>query len=597
MSTAFSDAPRLTTPGRSMWACPTGVTPVIVPPPGCVGCPLEEAHGVAAALSIAPGVDPPGGRYGLINSAERPDVEALHRLQSAIWLRDHIARGLVGDDTLYNIGEGGANASTAWTYEVLGGGPGFLDLRGPNPRMLTSGTSRLNPEWPLPDPIEGTLGRLVWKTRTLSMPAGAVVSFAWPSALHGKVHPIITRVLPPNTNDPVASFRVEVGSFDCSNANQPWDAAFPAPAYHCEVRVEVEGAAHWKDFQAPRERSYVRRTVTLAAGAVRELLASDGTGTRVLPPGSVPAALVVRLGEAVIFREDWAQRLLQDNGGPGGSERTRIDFTGTGLEDEELVVSYYCRAREGDAGFFPVSDACVHSRRDRSGSWDTGGGEHCAERDRATGTHAAGCWATNCSRFRLRDPLDMDDAEWLAGLWGRAGFVIRQGVPGQSSHRNFSLSQRGGPSILAMAGGFAAGTPAGIGAGTVTEWAEGAYGRRITWEVDGDEGQGHVAGGLWLRPYAFPEADPVEVYAPTAFGALQAGNLTEMAGWTVGKVGLWPHRYSAGARLDEFTATPGSLRNVNSPAPSEAYVVAVDPSLARTGGQGSRLRAIYGGGG
>jgi hypothetical protein len=119
----------------------------------------------------------------------------------------------------------------------------------------------------------------------------------------------------------------------------------------------------------------------------------------------------------------------------------------------------------------------------------------------------------------------------------------------------------------------------------------------VAWEVDGDEGQGHVAGGLWLRPYAFPEADPVEVYAPTAFGALQAGNLTEMAGWTVGKVGLWPHRYSAGARLDEFTATPGSLRNVNSPAPSEAYVVAVDPSLARTGGQGSRLRAIYGGGG
>jgi hypothetical protein len=598
-----SDAPQLTTIGQQMWRCPSGVSPIVVNPSGCAGCQHAAAHNIAERLDVNLPLNPTGGRYQSIPLAERQDVASMLALTGRLWLIDHVHRGLIGAEVIYNLGPAADNGSQAWTYEIIGSGPGYLDIRGPNPKFLPVSASRLNPEWPLPDPVTGTLGRIVFSAGSYSLPAGSVVRFLYPSALADRVYPIISKVIPPTSNalDGV-TFRVELGDFDATNSRQPWDAAFP-PAdgkYWCEVRAELLGAATWKDYQAPREIQFAQRRIEIAdASGEVELLASDGTGTRVIFPRDAPASFVVEVDGEPLGGIDWNARLRTDRQNDG-TYRSWIDLAGLGLTSCDVVC--WVEARAGDSGRIPVAAQCIYSRRDLSGSWVHDDEQHCGQADRASGFdqfHDA-CWLPGkCDQFRLADPLDMDDAAFLASLWSRAGFVIEQGVAGISSSRNFTFAQRGGASIQGLVGSFSDRVPGSLAARR-EEWVSRALGKRVQWEADGDEAQGLVHGAFWLSPYRFPEsAEPgagLLEYRPSAFGPLQPGVVAELVtGWDAGKPpgDRHPWRYSASTSVYSYIHGGGSLRNVNSPSPSEGYIVAVD--LAQGGGpEASRIRSLYG---
>jgi hypothetical protein len=587
-----------------MWCVPTGLGTTVVPPPTCRGCPWEAAHGVAEYLQADLPLNPAGGRYALIPEAQRPSISVMRKIASKLWLLDLMHRGLIGADVLYNLGPAADNGSQSWTFEVLGGGPGYIDIRGPNPKFLPVSSSRVNPSWPFADPVTGTYGRLVFTTGSYSLPAGSQVRFLYPSALADRVYPIVSRVLPPSSNElDDVTFRLEIGGFNATNATQPWDAAFP-PAdgkYWCEVRVELLGAQVWKDYQTPREIQFVALRASLGSptGEV-ELLASDGTGTRVLFPGQAQGSFRV-FASTPTNNISWGSRLRTDKVGPT-QYRTWLDFTGLQLED--VVVEYYAEARAGDAGRVPVAAQCRHAKVDPTGSWVMAATQHCAEADRASGVdefHEA-CWLPGkCDRFSLVDPLDMDDAGFLASLWSRAGFVLLQQVPGFSNSRNFYLAQRGGPSIQSLAGSFADEVPGGFFEKRV-EWAARALGKRVQWsDGDGNQSQGLIHGAWWLSPHRFPEsAEPgsgVIEYWPDANGPLQQGIVAELVpGWADGKVAgdRFPWRYSAPTSVYDYSSGQGSLRTVNTPAQSEAYITAVELSVSGSA-EARRLRALYGG--
>ncbi len=598
-------APRRTDAGARMWHCPTYPTaPARLGPAGCRGCSKDTEHNVTENLID----DVPWGvhRYSRIPIAERQDAGGMQRLSAALWLWDYVLRGMIGNEWIYNAGSGADNASQTWEYEIVAAGideetgAGYLDLDGgQDPRNLTTGASRVNPAYPGPDPITGGYGRLV--TSSLSgclMPGAASVEFLWPSSLAGKWFPLITRITPPVT--PATQWRAwfDDGA-DPSNAIQPLDLMFP-PAdgvYRCRVRMEFIHASIWRDYQAPDETQWAPRSMTFTTAAIYGLLDSGGNPCRILLPSiAAGAAGVVTDCTEVV---DLTTRLTTEPF--GGLWRTWLDLTG--LTFTRLTIHYWAEATAADEVRVPGMGHCVYAKRDPSGSYShEAGGQHCAHVESSgfqAGEFHQNCWLPGrCDLFAVLDesPATMGDHQFLSDLWTRAGWLLRQGMPGSSSHRNFMLDQVGGASIQGLCGSFLDSVPGGFFP-QVAEWGGNPLGERATYlEPDGDTWQNLILGAFYQRLYS-PAGTSASSYIPDAWATLRLGTVArQVADWESGKTAPlsgFPWRYVGHTGVYDFVSAGSSMACDNTPAASESYLVATSPTQTPEPEVVERMRALY----
>lgn len=587
-----------------MWSCPTGIVPIVRHPAGCGGCPRREAHGIAEQLLVAVPHGQAGGRYGMIAAAERADVVRLQRLQAALALWDYVLNGPIGDAVLYPAGGAADNASQRWLYEVTGGGPGWLDVRGPNPKRLGAGASRVNPAWPLADPESGGTARLVWTTATGAMvPCGAAVEFGWPSVLWGKARPVATRITPPASDDPDGvEFRLHFDDgFSAGNARVPFDAGMPPAGgrYWCAVRMEFLHPPAWKDYQAPAESAFSPRRQAIAAPGVHWLKDSDGNDCRILFPSMAPGAVRVVCNNGLPV-PDIEARLFTERHGPG--YRTSIDLSG--LPFATADVFFLAESTAGDARRLPCQSQCSRSRLDLSGSYRHDTVQHCGKASAsgfAAGLYHDRCWLPGrCDGFTLEDESEgtMGDAGHLANLWTRAGWVEEQGIPGSADPRNVVLTQHGGPSVFGFPGSYTDAVPGGYFPKRVAHFGY-PLGKRVVWTGgDGHQRQRLLHGGGWLSPYDF-SVDGGPSYVPdAAVRAFALGVVAELVdGWAEGKVADLrgaPWRHSAATHVYHYGADGGSLAAVNTPSASQSFLPAIDAAAVGDAAEVARLRAIYG---
>ena len=597
------DAPRRGDAGARMWCCPSYIaaTPQNQIAGGCGGCVNRTAHNVTVDIlvEVPLGTD----RYAMIPIEQRQDAEGFHRAGANLFLRSIVEWGYIGNEVVYNAGEAGDNASQFWVFEVVGGGVGYLSVKGRNPKALSTQGSRLNPEWPLPDPVTGTLGRLVWTSVVgVMVPCAAMVEFLAPSVLAGNATPIVTAVTCESVSPDDVTFTLVFGDgFDASNARVPFDDAYP-PAdgkYFCSVRMEFLAPQLYKDYQAPVETQFARRSVTLNGPGVHELKDSEGGSTRILFPsmaaGCFTAAFVPVLeGVALESRLSTVQS--------GGGYVTTLDLSD--LDFDKVLVSYWAEATASDAFRVPVMGQCVHSKLDPTASYvHADGPQHCGNTD-ASGfqndLYHQACWLPGrCDGFALLDEsiTTMGDASLLASLWTRAGWVLEQQREGYSAAWNFRLYNRGGASVEALAGSFCDQVPGGRFPRRY-EFHGRRMGKRVVYTTtEGDTHHQLAFGAFWLSPYNF--GNGAAVYAPDAadFDTLQIGIVAELvSGWVDGKAELLrgnPWRYAGTTNVYDFQGGGGSLAKVNTACDSEAYVVAVDVNEVADGSLVARMQGIY----
>jgi hypothetical protein len=605
-SPANEDAPRLTAQGQRMWCCPTlsgGATMEAVRPAGCAGCSKAGDHEIADAIYM---LLPHGQhRYGVIPAKQRQDVTRLHRLQSFLWLRSFVLWGFIGNDLIYNAGPAGDNASQAWLYEITGASGSTLTLVGQNPKYLTTGKSRVNPEWPLPDPDTGETSRLIWETEPGAMLAcAAAVEFLPPSVLAGRLNPLISRITMPDSNAATCEFTVH---FDdgrlMDNARQPLDLAFPPEdgKYYCNIRMEFLRPQVWKDYQAPFEGQITRVRQDLDSGpGVYTLKRSDGTtDTKVIFPSMAAGAVQVILDTGAVV--DVESRLLTT--WDGAKHVTTLDLTG--LTFGTGVAIFWAESLSGDTARQPCQLQCSRSKVDPSGSWiHAGGPQHCSlvtSTGFAAGLYHQKCWLPGrCSGFTLEDESigTAGDANFLGSLWTRAGWIIEQGMPGVSDSRNFTFTQRDGASIQGFAGSWCDEVPGGFFPRR-WEFFGRKLGKHIAW-TDGD-GDGHMAlvhGAFYLGAHDYSDTDG-PVYAPDAnASAFTAGIVAELVDdWADDKAAMlagFPWRGCTETNVYSYSTGGGAATLVNTVAPdSEAYIVAINVNEVGDEAAVERLRSIY----
>jgi hypothetical protein len=596
----FSNAPALTTEGRQMWRAPTawGANTIVKRLPECAGCARIDDHDVAEWIGRA--MPAPGtGRYSLVTANNRPDITRLHRLQTLMFLYGRTFFGLVGDAVLYNAGQAADNASQRYQFRIVSGEPGKLTLRGRHPGLLGLTASRINPEWPFADPITGEYSRIIFMGGTTSLPAGCVVEYLFPSILTGRTFPIVSKIIVPGTYSDIddVQFEVEIGNNDGTNARAPYDSRYPAAGglYFCFLRWQALAREDWKDFQAQLEMQVVRRRITVNNPGVVALTNSDDDPTRVIPESvQVVAFPPVPLN---------IPALLSTTGPPYA---TTLNLTGTGIEI--ATINYICEATGDEINRVPTMGQCRWAKKDPSGSWIHGTDQHCAKAATASGFAAGlfhdGCWLPGrCNQFQVFDESTdtFGNAEWWASLWTRSSWVLFQGLPGISSHRNFWLVWREGPSIAGLTGSWTDTVFQGRFERR-EEWNGTPLGRRETYTTTAGDFQALIKGGIWEQAHRFPEtSDPgdgaLEYRANANSTSLRAGTIASIVDdWEVGKDNRnrYPWRYTASTGTYEFTTGGESMRNVNTFTTSEAIVAAAN--LETSGGETvERLRPIYGG--
>lgn len=591
------DAPRATTPGRRMWCVPdpplAGAATEPINPEGCVGCHLRETHDVAERMrwTVPPNVD----RYSTIPRVQRPDVDDMHRLQSALALIGYVHHGFPGDELRWNAGEAGDNASQRIGFRVVSASSSEVRLFGPNPRKWLFGRTRLNPSWPLPDPQTGQTSRIISQGVELAAPPCAVAFEPLPpSCLAGKVRVLVSEFNLEGVGDgDEVEFGVRLGGFSASNVTAHRDAAFQS-GFQAFVflRMEALRPSHWKDYQAPPERVFTELEALLETASEHELLDMQNESTRILWPGMA----------ADVFGIEWdpdppegfvlAERLATVRDGSGW--KTTLDLTGLDMEGRDATVTYWAEWRAGSNPIpgraTRVMGACVHSKTDPTGSYEHQSGRYCARSQNASGfaegRYHAECWlpGAGCDRFQLLDesPQTMGDGAHLSALHTRANWHVLQTVGGLV-HFTFRKGARDGPSIMSLAGGFAAEVYEGTFP-AVFEFGGSLLGERVTWtDAAGNHHQQLVHGAWWQRPYDFSSLDGPS-YAFDATEEPDGGTVREGE----------PERMGGTTSLATFaTGNSGHARMQQRTEGSEAIAVAMDLD-AVDGALAGRLQGVLG---
>jgi hypothetical protein len=175
----------------------SGATAVREVLPGCIGCDNLTAHGSPCSRV---GVERIAGERleDDATAGQYASAETLVEIDSALWAAAFIGGANLSGNYLYNLGFGTANNVLQFeTVRVTAVAGNLVSVVGRDPRRLTYGVSRVNPEWPLPDPITGSTARLQTDGIALSLPAGALFEPLEPSVLFGKLTPMVRRVIPP----------------------------------------------------------------------------------------------------------------------------------------------------------------------------------------------------------------------------------------------------------------------------------------------------------------------------------------------------------------------------------------------------------------
>lgn len=594
-SIAKEDVSRRASPGMGSIAFPaTGLVEAPLRLPGCSGCSKRVAHNPCSGI----GIQIPHGehRYQRVPLVQRPDVATLNRLQTALFALGYIAWGYIGNDILFNSSAAN-NGSQTLGCELLGSSGNVLTLRADNPKALTLGVSRENPDYPLPDPETGATTPFVFLDLTQVLPVGAAVEFDHPSILAGKLSPMITKVNPPVSNDLTGvTFTVEVWA-DCSNAREPLDAYYPPPGgrYTCTLRWEALDASDFGNFQAPRETAFSRKTLEFTELGTYALTNNAGGACRILWPGMMTEAVVVELvrrvsagGGSDFMTDGWIEDRLTGLDPSPGSYSTSIDLTDIDtVTYERAIVTYHPEAIATDAFRIQFASGCMHAQKDPSGSYKMVGDHRCAAPGSSGFSTFRGdrCWKPgSCDAFALGDaagtfgapeftPADLGAAALLSSLWHRFNWIIEQGIPGISSHRNFRLRKPhpGGPSIQGLAGGFADVVPSGYFARRQPHFGA-VFGKRITWtDEDDNEQQGIVPGAFYAASEYTAGTTPE---AGCIAGAVSgwSSKLDALGAAMDPGLALLPHRLTGRASVYEYEHSAAAMHASNELVQIEAIV-------------------------
>lgn len=581
-----------------------GLLPVKVPQVPCADCAKRDGHGTPCRYM---GYSPVHGETTLqrIAAANRITGGQANRVMAALWAASAIHNGRPPRELLDNAGEASDNPTQDIQYRIMSVGSRSLVLRGPNPKRIEMGKSRLNPEWPLPDPVTGSTARVIFEGRAFALPVGGTVHFLPPSALENKRRPWITRIEMPATNAATATFTVYL-SASCEAAMEPRDAAFPAAEYHCLVRCYAFHPEEWPNYQERREQQVTRvvRVIEAAEAQVApvELTGPSGSSCRVLWPDMTPGSghLAARLlrtptgGGPPVEVEDFADRLLTDQLAEG-SWRTTLDLTDLAETNESFVVRYWATAVASTVERLPFAGMCANCQSDPTGSYVHHGGMRCTAAADADmlGTFRAGCWQPNCSRFALTDgassyrggnlvrpPTAIEDAGPLRRAWVGVSWVRVQELAGMNGGRGFRMVRPVGAmgSIGQLLGLWSVGVPNGMFAQRVP-YHGAAIGRRVQYALESPEvGVGHylVFGAFISRETWTAPAVPAAGFLPT-----------HAAGWTSGRKdwrtaaetavrARYPESPIGTHHMYDMNAEGSAYAQRTRLVPSESWVVGVD---------------------
>jgi hypothetical protein len=463
------DLARRTEEGRKNIAVPNpGTGEHAIRPTGCADCTNRKTHAVCQWI----GYELPHGsnRNSFVPEENRITAAHLNKIQQAVFAAYQAVQGLPINEP-YNAGGGGNNATQAVVYEITGASGTTLSLKGRNPKRIELNNRRVNPEW-LPggaagaDPVTGETSRLVNEERFTALPAGAVVEFLFPSCLAGKLFPTVLQVNPPESDTlEDVSFSVECSS-SVTNARVHQIVGGRGP-YFCAIHWEAFIPSRWLDLQAFSEVQWTVRQMTFANPGNVGLLDSLNNPTRVLYPshgnhcaeifedGPITVTLTTD-GIDTELSSVTIESLLETVQIGEGEWTTTIDLSA--YSADSAVVRFTCTATPLDSFRKPRLSQCRHSKTDHSGSYDTEGGQVCANTDNASlwGSFEAGCWQPECTGFDpdCSEQETANDSGFWSSLYSRANWLIQQGIAGVSSSRNFQLTKPsgGGPSLQGLVG-------------------------------------------------------------------------------------------------------------------------------------------------
>ncbi|MBI1291212.1 hypothetical protein GC173_08195 [bacterium] len=496
------------------WSGATEVREVL---PGCCECGNLEAHGSPCSRV---GIERLSGE--LLEDGATPSryasAAALVELDAALWAAAFVGGALMQGSYLYNLGSGTANnVLQRETVEVLSTSGQWLTVRGRDPRRLTFGVSRINPEWPLPDPITGTTARIQWETASIALPVGGILEPHPPSVLHGKLNPMVLQIEPPTgplVEGDGAEYRIRVWA-SIDSFRQPYNKKLPPSDGRYWASIGYVGIVpeRWSNWQHFPLAHWVRQTRELTAsglalvGGEVSLTDSDGQATRILPRSA--GANVLRVSITVAGTTTAVGDGVVDGGlvytDTGTGWATELDLSWAleipGLESVRIEYMAEARVEDGPAAAI-TNGSCANSQVDHSGSYIHGTVRRCLDVGCSKFTSDGFrdvCWDPSATGFALcggvQPAADVRDNANLAEVaWSGAGTVIVQGMAGQSGHGNFWFERRTRTGLSMMMGSFCDAVPRSPGAGWTEVLGSRVWGQRRTYTDETGDHQELVFG-------------------------------------------------------------------------------------------------------
>jgi hypothetical protein len=449
----------------------------------CKNCTKKDDHGQPACqIGYIPQYNNPS--YDDVPSDSKLDKETLDKLQVALWNASYIHNGVLRG-TLYNLNIGTANnISQQETYEIISSSNRFLEIKGKDPRLMSSGFSQKNFNFPLEAPAEMRpagisdeswdimkFARLISSGIEHSLSLGAAIFFHFPSILWDKTECHVTKIqLPTGEPSEDVTFTVECSS-TITNAMQPYDLAFPPDKYYCTLYYYIVGKEDWSNYQIIPETWFTKKQITITKSELDTLegmiplLDTDGQNCKVLSPSMCNMLVKYRVTNnpiPYVFNLNDSHIIINQI---GGSFTSTLNLSSLlSLEILETIdVIYFPQAYSDDDFIFPYNKTCANDQAENTGTFEHSDGRRCTNVDcqkfKDNQYVAGNCWRTinadkftlNNSNFETHNPLDSNN---LQRLWNRTSIIIEQGLNGVSSYRNFAYKRISGPSLSELTGNY-----------------------------------------------------------------------------------------------------------------------------------------------
>lgn len=451
----------------------TGLAETNIVHEGCRNCTKVEDHETCNGT----GIQIPFGehRHERIPEENTVTVEEMVQLRSALWKAHYIQNGVI-KNVLYNMGDGANNVSQQLSYRIIGATGKTLTLRGRNPKYLNFANSIINPNYPGINPETGEPEpRLIGLEDNGVMPVGGSVIFKYPSVLVNKNEPWITKINPPESDDiDDVEFSIEVSN-NISRARQPYDKKYPPGpnGYFCEVFFYFTAPEAHPNYQSNYDAQFSPSSVTLtkaqlvAASGVITLKNNDGANCRVIYPnmenifGRKPLLITVTETDGQTYFIDGG--IHQDKLNTEQLSLSWVTTFDASFFDsdnlETIKLDYWSESVSEDETRRVFLGNCLNSQRDFSESYihDEATKRVCVNINcNKFDTFRGQCWQPDSNGFSLTSSkmkqTPVHDGSWWSKFWEDTSLTLNQGFPGVSSHRNWSYSRIGGPSLGELVG-------------------------------------------------------------------------------------------------------------------------------------------------